>query len=158
MVKLLIGKKGTGKTKKLIALANEAVAASSGNVVVIEKGSKLTYDVTHKARLIDTEQYTIYGYDMLYGFLSGICAGNYDVTDILVDSTFKIAPEVIRERFSRNNTILFLFGKNGCAMRRKSGKNSKISCFSVDKVPNLLYNIRQRFNMRLCGLGCVNAF
>ena len=95
MVTLLIGKKGAGKTKKLIALANEAVAASSGNVVVIEKGAKLTYDVTHKARLIDTEQYNISGYDMLYGFLSGICAGNYDVTDILVDSTFKIAPEAI---------------------------------------------------------------
>ncbi len=95
MVTLLIGKKGTGKTKKLIALANEAVAASSGNVVVIEKGAKLTYDVTHKARLIDTEQYSIVGYDMLYGFISGICAGNYDVTDILVDSTFKICSEGI---------------------------------------------------------------
>lgn len=95
MVTLLIGKKGTGKTKKLIALANEAVAASSGNVVVIEKGAKLTYDVTHKARLIDTEQYTISGYDMLCGFISGICAGNYDVTDILVDSTFKICEEGI---------------------------------------------------------------
>ena len=95
MVTLLIGKKGTGKTKRLIALANEAVAASSGNVVVIEKGAKLTYDVTHKARLIDTEQYTIAGYDMLYGFISGICAGNYDVTDILVDSTFKICSEGI---------------------------------------------------------------
>ena len=91
MVTLLIGKKGTGKTKKLIALANEAVAASAGNVV-IEKGAKLTYDVTHKARLIDTEQYLIEGYDMLFGFISGICAGNYDVTDILVDSTFKICP------------------------------------------------------------------
>ncbi len=90
MVTLLIGKKGTGKTKKLIALANEAVAASAGNVVVIEKGAKLTYDVTHKARLIDTEQYLIEGYDMLFGFISGICAGNYDVTDILVDATFKI--------------------------------------------------------------------
>ena len=87
MVTLLIGKKGTGKTKKLIERANAAVAASSGNVVVIEKGAKLTYDVTHKAR--------IFGYDMLYGFISGICAGNYDVTDILVDSTFKIAPEAI---------------------------------------------------------------
>lgn len=95
MVTLLIGKKGTGKTKKLIARANEAVAASSGNVVVIEKGAKLTYDVTHKARLIDTDQYSIFGYDMLYGFISGICAGNYDVTDILVDSTFKIAPEAL---------------------------------------------------------------
>ena len=95
MVTLLIGKKGTGKTKKLIARANEAVAASAGNVVVIEKGAKLTYDVTHKARLIDTDQYSINGYDMLYGFISGICAGNYDVTDILVDSTFKIAPEAL---------------------------------------------------------------
>lgn len=74
MVTLLIGKKGTGKTKKLISLANEAVAASTGNVVVIEKGSKLTYDVTHKARLIDTEQYLISGYDMLFGFISGSLA------------------------------------------------------------------------------------
>ncbi|MEE1219206.1 MAG: hypothetical protein U0L20_04720 [Ruminococcus sp.] len=95
MVTLLTGKKGSGKTKKLIARANEAVAASTGNVVVIEKGAKLTYDVTHKARLIDTEQYLVNGYDMLFGFISGICAGNYDVTDIFVDSTFKICPEGI---------------------------------------------------------------
>lgn len=95
MVTLLIGKKGSGKTKKLIQLANEAVAASQGNVVVIEKGAKLTYDITSKARLIDTDQYSIKGYDMLFGFLSGICAGNYDVTDILIDSTFKICPEAV---------------------------------------------------------------
>lgn len=90
MVTLIVGKKGTGKTKKLISLANEAVEASNGNVVVIEKGSKLTYDVTHKARLIDTEQYSITGYDAFFGFLSGLCAGNYDVTDVLIDSTVKI--------------------------------------------------------------------
>ncbi|MDR0914267.1 MAG: hypothetical protein LBM65_03790 [Oscillospiraceae bacterium] len=93
MVTLIIGKKGSGKTKKLIQLANEAVAASVGNVVVIEKGAKLTYDITHKARLIDTDQYLVSGYSMLFGFVSGICAGNYDVTDILIDSTFKICPE-----------------------------------------------------------------
>jgi hypothetical protein len=95
MVTLLIGKKGSGKTKKLIQLANEAVAASQGNVVVIEKGAKLTYDITSKARLIDTDQYSVSGYDMLFGFISGICAGNYDVTDILVDSTFKICPTAV---------------------------------------------------------------
>ena len=71
-------------------MANDAVAASNGNVVVIEKGSKLTYDVTHKARLIDTEQYAISGFEAFFGFLSGLCAGNYDVTDVLVDSTLKI--------------------------------------------------------------------
>lgn len=93
MVRLIIGKKGSGKTKKLIQLANEAVAKSNGNVVVIDKGSKLNYDVTHKARLIDTEVYGIKGYDMLLGFISGICAGNYDVTDVFVDSTFKICTD-----------------------------------------------------------------
>lgn len=93
MVTLLIGRKGSGKTKKLIALANEAVEKSTGNVVVIEKGAKLTYDVTPKARLIDTDQYQIAGYDVLFGFISGICAGNYDITDIFVDSTFKICSD-----------------------------------------------------------------
>ena len=95
MVTLIIGKKGSGKTKKLIQLANEAVEKSSGNVVVVEKGAGLTYDVTHRARLIDTDVYGIKGYPMLLGFLSGICAGNYDVTDIFVDSTFKICPEEV---------------------------------------------------------------
>ena len=95
MVTLIIGKKGSGKTKKLIQLANEAVEKSTGNVVVIEKGAGLTYDVTHRARLIDTDVYGIKGYNMLLGFISGICAGNYDVTDIFVDSTFKIAPEAV---------------------------------------------------------------
>lgn len=90
MVTLIVGQKGTGKTKKLIQLVNDAVAESKGNVVVLEKGAKLTYDVTHKARLIDTEQFGITGFDMFYGFVSGICAGNYDVTDIFVDSTLKI--------------------------------------------------------------------
>ena len=74
MVTLIIGKKGSGKTKKLINLAAEAVETSKGNVVVVEKGLKLTYDVSHKARLIDTEQYNIAGYDAFFGFLSGICA------------------------------------------------------------------------------------
>ncbi len=97
MVTLLIGIKGSGKTKKLISLANEAVTKSMGNVVVIEKGAKLTYDVTHKARLIDTDQYHVSGYDVLFGFISGICAGNYDVTDIFVDSTFKICSDDMDE-------------------------------------------------------------
>ena len=90
MITLLIGKKGSGKTKTLIEMAYKAVETSKGNVVVIEKGLKLTYDITHKARLIDVDAYGIAGLDAMVGFVSGICAGNYDVTDILVDSTLKI--------------------------------------------------------------------
>ncbi len=77
MITLLIGKKGSGKTKKLIELANEAVQNSNGNVVVIEKGLKLTYDISHKARLVDSDAYGIEGLDALVGFVSGICAANY---------------------------------------------------------------------------------
>ncbi|HEX3038794.1 MAG TPA: hypothetical protein VHP54_00675 [Caproiciproducens sp.] len=90
MITLIVGKKGSGKTKKLIESANQAVENSNGNVVVIEKGLKLTYDISHQARLIDTDAYGIQGADALCGFISGICAGNYDVTDIYVDSTLKI--------------------------------------------------------------------
>ena len=90
MINVFIGKKGSGKTKKLIDYANKAVETSNGNVVVIEKGLKLTYDITHKARLIDSDAYGIKGLDALEGFLCGICAGNYDVSDILLDSPLKI--------------------------------------------------------------------
>ncbi|HCR44311.1 MAG TPA: hypothetical protein DIV41_06985 [Ruminococcaceae bacterium] len=90
MINIIVGKKGTGKTKRLVDSANEAVGKSNGNVVVIEKGSGLTYDISHKARLIDIDSYGIRGADALGGFICGICAGNYDVTDIFVDSTLKI--------------------------------------------------------------------
>lgn len=90
MINVIVGKKGSGKTKKLIEHANNAVSKSSGNVVVIEKGNKLTYDISHDARLIDIDQYGVQGADALGGFICGICAGNYDVTDIYVDSTLKI--------------------------------------------------------------------
>ncbi len=90
MITLLTGRKGSGKTKKLIELATAAVEKSQGNVVVIEKGQKLTYDISHAVRLIDSDAYDIKGAEALLGFVSGICAGNYDVTDIFVDSTLKI--------------------------------------------------------------------
>ena len=97
MSTLLIGKKGSGKTKKLIELANAAVESSNGNVVVIEKGLKLTYDISHKARLVDSDAYGIQGMDALVGFVSGICAANYDVTDIFIDSTLKITGKGVEE-------------------------------------------------------------
>lgn len=90
MITLIVGKKGSGKTKKLIERATKAVETSNGNVIVIEKGLKLTYDLPHQARLIDTDAYNVSGAQMLFGFVSGICAGNYDVTDIFIDSTLKI--------------------------------------------------------------------
>lgn len=90
MIKLIIGSKGSGKTKKLVELVNSCVENSDGNVVCVEKSPKLTYDISSKARLLETETYSINGCKAFYGFLAGICAGNYDVTDVLIDATFKI--------------------------------------------------------------------
>ena len=90
MIKLFIGSKGSGKTKTLIELANNAPAASNGSVVCIEKGDKLTHDITYKARLIDSDEYGISVADTLYGFIAGVLASNSDITDIFVDSALKI--------------------------------------------------------------------
>lgn len=90
MVTLILGKKGSGKTKRLIDMCNAAMAASKGNVVFIEKDSTLTYDLSHKARLAVADSYDIQGFDSFYGFIAGMCAGNYDITDVFVDSTLKI--------------------------------------------------------------------
>ena len=90
MLKLIIGVKGTGKTKTLINMVNSAVETSRGNVVCIEKGVKLRYDVKYRARLINTEEYNVSDAQALYGLLAGILASNHDVTDIFVDSALKI--------------------------------------------------------------------
>lgn len=90
MVKLIIGNKGSGKTKKLISMVNIATEKSNGSVICIEKNSNLTFNISSKARLLTTDSYDIAGTDALFGFVAGICAGNYDITDIFIDATFKI--------------------------------------------------------------------
>ena len=90
MITLIIGKKGSGKTKRLLEMCNDATAKSMGSVVFIEKDSTLLTDLDHKTRLAVAEEYGVNSFDSLYGFISGMCAGNYDITDIFVDSTLKI--------------------------------------------------------------------
>lgn len=90
MITLILGKKGSGKTKRLIDMCNEAMAQSKGNVVFIEKDNTLTYSLKHNVRLVAADEYAIRGFDSFYGLIAGMCAGNYDITDIFVDSTLKI--------------------------------------------------------------------
>lgn len=91
MLKLIIGVKGTGKTKALINTVNEAADKSEGTVVCIEKGIGLRFDIKYSVRLINTNEYLIFDADALYGFIAGILASNHDVTDVFVDSALKIA-------------------------------------------------------------------
>ena len=90
MLKLMIGVKGTGKTKTLIEMVNSAVNTSNGAVVCIENGDKLRYDIKYQARLINTEEFMISDAQSLYGFVAGILASNHDVTELFIDSALKI--------------------------------------------------------------------
>ena len=93
MIKLFVGGKGSGKTKTLIELVNNAAQTSAGSVVCIEQGDKLKLDITYKARLIDTKYYGVKSAEALYGFIAGILASNSDITDVFVDSALKICCE-----------------------------------------------------------------
>ncbi len=90
MVSIIVGGKGSGKTKKMIELINASATTSPGNIVCIEHSMKLTYDVHHDVRLIDMVEYKIDNCDMLFGFMSGILAGNYDIVELYVDGVLKV--------------------------------------------------------------------
>lgn len=117
MVKVIMGVKGTGKTKQMIELINAAVDTENGNVIAIERGSKLTYDVTHKIRLVDTSDYDLSTFQCMKGFIYGLYASNFDITHIFIDSLCKVVPcdgdpevEVFLdwlESFSEKNGVKF---------------------------------------------------
>ncbi len=89
MIHVIMGLKGSGKTKKLIDAVHSAVAEAHGDVVCIEYGKKLTYDVSYKVRLVDSKEYAISSAEMLKGFLSGLHAGNFDITHVFIDNLYK---------------------------------------------------------------------
>lgn len=118
MVRVIMGVKGTGKTKQMIDLINEAAKTEAGNVVCIERGSKLTYDIHNSIRLVEASEYSIDTFDSLKGFISGLYAGNYDISQIFIDSLCKIVPSDISpevekfldwlENFSEKHSIKFV--------------------------------------------------
>ncbi len=89
MIKVIMGLKGSGKTKKLISAIQDAVTTETGDIVCIEYGKKLTYDVNYKVRLVDSEEYGIDNADKLKGLLSGLHAGNFDITCVFIDNLYK---------------------------------------------------------------------
>ncbi len=90
MVKLITGRRGSGKTKILIDAIHSAEKQSKGHVVAIQKGSSLNTDITYRVRLINIEDYAVEGVEAFYGFIAGILASDHDCTDIFVDATLRI--------------------------------------------------------------------
>ena len=138
MVKLIIGNKGSGKTKRLIEAVNTTSEQSNGNVVCIEKGDTLNTSVTHKARLINTETYGIVGFDALYGMICGVCASNYDVTDVFIDATLRIV--------GRDFDHLADFFDRICALSEETNTNYvfTVSCDEKD-LPAHIFEVAEKF-------------
>jgi len=92
MVRVIMGAKGSGKTKQLIELINYAAENEIGNVICIESGAKLTYDISNRVRLIDSSDFATNNFTFLKGFISGLYASNYDITHVFIDSLCNIVP------------------------------------------------------------------
>ena len=89
MINVIMGLKGSGKTKKMIDSINDTLAHATGDVVCIEYGSQLTYDVSYRVRLVNSKEYGINNLDMLKGLISGLHAGNFDITNVYIDNLYK---------------------------------------------------------------------
>ena len=117
MVNVIVGQKGSGKTKELIEAIQNAVETENGDIVCIEKGNSLRYDVSYRVRLVDAEEYKISDFDQLTGFVSGLHAGNFDITHIFIDNLYKMFPDKSiaaaeefldwLEEFSRKENVKF---------------------------------------------------
>ena len=118
MVRLIMGVKGSGKTKQLIEMINNAAKDEPGNVVCIEANPTLTYDIHYNIRLVHAQEYNLNSYEVFRGFISGLYAGNYDISQIFIDSLCKIVPSEISpevekfldwlENFSEKHSIKFV--------------------------------------------------
>lgn len=92
MVKLLIGHKGSGKTKQMIDLANQKIETSNGSVIFINKNHRLMYDLDHKIRVICMEDFEhITNSDEYIGFIYGIISSDHDIETMFIDSILKHA-------------------------------------------------------------------
>lgn len=128
MIKLIVGLKGTGKTKTLIDMANAAIEKSNGSVICLEKGDKLKFDVKYQIRLIDTDEYAVADAQALYGFAAGILASNHDITDLFIDSALKICADDV-DAFEK---LIIAVD----ALCEKAGVNAVItSSIEAEKVP-----------------------
>lgn len=132
MIKLIAGKKGTGKTKLLIDAIHEAEQSSKGNVVAVQVGSSLNIDIYHKVRLVNIEDYKVTNYDEMAGFVAGILASDYDCTDIFVDGVLKICGRDFEK-------IGAMFDKIAAV----SGENTQITFTISAEVADLTENIKK---------------
>lgn len=132
MIKLITGKKGTGKTKILIDMINDAVKSTNGSLVCIEKGETVRRSISYKVRWCDVEQFNISGYEAVYGFIAGMLAGNYDIKEVFVDGIFRIGGRDYEEFGKTLEKLDALTGEDTTVVFTVSADESEL-CDSVKK-------------------------
>ncbi len=90
MIQIIAGKKGTGKTKRLIDMTNNTAKTSTGNVVFLDKNDSYMYEVDRAVRFVNVEEYSVSGAEMFLGFLDGMLASNYDIKTVFIDAFLKL--------------------------------------------------------------------
>ena len=123
MVRLIMGVKGSGKTKQLIEMINETAKNEAGTVVCIEANNNMMYDIHYRIRLIDAQEYKLNNAEAFRGFISGLYAGNYDISHVFIDNLCKaIGTEIGHETeaflnwldsFGERNNIKFTVTVSG---------------------------------------------
>ena len=97
MIKIICGPKGSGKTKRAIDAANEAVATAKGHLMFITDTKRYMYDLKREVRFIDVTDYSVAGEDALCGFVKGAIAGSYDNEYVFIDGVARIAGKNLKD-------------------------------------------------------------
>ena len=126
MIKLITGKKGTGKTKVLIDMINDSVKSTNGCLVCVEKGETVRRSISYKVRWCGVEQFNISGYEAFYGFLAGMLAGNYDIKEVFVDGIIKIGGPDLDELGAMLEKVQALTGDDTQIVFTISADNSEL--------------------------------
>ena len=91
MVHLIIGQKGSGKTKRLVKLASDALNNTNGNVVFIDDDTRCMPELNYRIRFINSTEYAVRSVEEIYGFIAGLLAGNYDIQKIYIDGLYNVS-------------------------------------------------------------------
>lgn len=117
MIQIIHGKKGSGKTKRIIDMTNAAFDGQHGDVIFIDDDNRYMFDLRHEVRFVNAGEYGMVSPEMFYGFLCGILSQNFDVSQIFIDAFFKLVnvqPNETEwffnklEQLSENHNILFV--------------------------------------------------
>lgn len=111
MVRLIMGANGAGKTKQLIDLIHSAVESENGSVVCIEPGADMTFDIKSSVRLVNGKEYNLNSFECLRGFISGLYAGNYDISQVFIDNLCKTVGSDVDMETEKFLNWLDLFGE-----------------------------------------------